>query len=316
MAYDAIVHGAKGLLWWGINCKVDAPEFLELLGKTAREVNTLSGVIVSQEKTPEFKVNHPALRSMSRRYNGRNYHIVVNENADLVNAEFTGSLPEKLHVLFENRSLDRKNNSVKDLFKPYTVHIYSDSDKLPVPLAKPKLNGSAAKVEDYGTSYQNASWIWFPGKNKVPGHCSFFRKTIEIPAPVKKAQIFITADDYYRFKLNGKLSGDQPSGITRNWMVIDRYDLTRNLKQGNNLFEFHALDGKNPPCGLLVLLEVELVNGKKLIFPSDTSFESSEDGRTWRQAEVVAKFGQGPWGNALHVQNNDNSTLGIFDFQP
>ncbi len=146
MAYDAIVHGAVGLTWWGINWRVDKREFLDLLGQTVREIRSISAVLVSPRISGKLKNNRPQLRTMIRRHENINYYFVVNESGDEFTADFSGEFPAELTVLFENRKLKTNGKSFRDSFKPYDVHVYSESAQLPAPLPLPELNIATYKI--------------------------------------------------------------------------------------------------------------------------------------------------------------------------
>lgn len=66
------------------------------------------------------------------------------------------------------------------------------------------------------------------------------RKTFEMNKPIGRAVIDITADDYYKLYLNGKLVGQGPAQSTFDHYYYNRYDVTELLNQGKNVIAVHV----------------------------------------------------------------------------
>ena len=75
------------------------------------------------------------------------------------------------------------------------------------------------------------------------------------------------------------------------------------LKNGNNLIEIEAGNAKSDqrnPAGLIAKFEIVSVapdtHAESLMrFSTDTQWEASQDGQTWKTAMVLGDFGMGPW---------------------
>ncbi len=96
-----------------------------------------------------------------------------------------------------------------------------------------------------------------------------FRKSFQIPAGIKKAQLQISADDRFMLTLNGKKISElhTPDG----WRTPQKTDITALLNPGENLLEgiYQNIGG---PGGVLVEVEYIDANGKYFNFGTDKSF--------------------------------------------
>jgi hypothetical protein len=157
-----------------------------------------------------------------------------------------------------------------------------------------------------------AQWIWSPEGSPArdaPVGKRYFRKTIAIPgsAAIVRARLWITADDAFSVRINGR-----PVGSGGNWKMLARFEgLQRFLKPGDNVL---AIVGENGaanvpanPAGLIARLEVELSGGRTLAFVSDATWRAAKtevagwdapafDDHSWPAATVAAQYGDPPWG--------------------
>jgi hypothetical protein len=164
-------------------------------------------------------------------------------------------------------------------------------------------------------------WIWYP--ERTPSHDApvghrFFRHRVDMPpdARVRRAVWRLIADDRCTAYLNGEKIGAQhhagdglqPSGIAEM------------LKPGINVL---AVDAENTsaawadhnPAGLLMSLEIELQDGRKISARSDATWRASKDSSPdwaavsfndsrWVSAASVARYGDAPWGKIDFLPNN------------
>jgi hypothetical protein len=131
-AYIAIIHGAKGLMWYGGSVTGGlflAPEegHWDDLKKLARELRDLSPVFMSA--TVEGPQVSPAKAPISvclKDAGGRLVLLAANRGAEA--AEVTFSSPRltagAAHVLSENREVSISAGKLRDNFAPYAVHVY------------------------------------------------------------------------------------------------------------------------------------------------------------------------------------------------
>jgi len=172
-----------------------------------------------------------------------------------------------------------------------------------------------------------ARWIWADVKTPDPFQFVRFRKSFELGTAPKTATAYITADTFYRLRVNGRLVMYGPARSSTGHATVDPVDVARFLKRGENtilveaLFcnkiEGHMFDAMAQSPGFLCELDV---NGKRLV-ATDATWEAAEDmtwnreaprftyqrgwvedwdpraesGITWKPAVELGKVGIGPW---------------------
>jgi hypothetical protein len=133
MAWQSIVHGANGLLWWGLSyTPVEAPLWNDLKS-VAQELKQLEGYLSARPSTftPEITY-HDTGHSIDRgieltiRRAGKSVILIaVNADRNEVAATFRGlDKFKQCEVLFESRSVTTRTNKLQDHFKPFDTHIY------------------------------------------------------------------------------------------------------------------------------------------------------------------------------------------------
>ena len=132
MAYQAIVNGAKGLLFY---CYYDLrvlPQYSKYwadIKTIAREVRTISPVILSPSSRGAATCS-PAdagVETLLKELDGELYLIAVNtsDQPRQVTFEVKQELPSKISVMFEGRlAMNIQNTRLTDAFKPLEVHVY------------------------------------------------------------------------------------------------------------------------------------------------------------------------------------------------
>jgi hypothetical protein len=167
MAYQAVLHGAKGILYYGqYRCTkpnsaaslwsqaedplVREQEFQECVKLNGefwdehkpffKELNQASKIFVLRDADQADAITFNSVDrydhlSMTTKKSGDQlYAIVVNESNTETPARFsvpTALQDAKLHVLFEDRTVQAKAGTFHDQFKPYDVHVYATTDRLP-----------------------------------------------------------------------------------------------------------------------------------------------------------------------------------------
>ena len=124
-----------------------------------------------------------------------------------------------------------------------------------------------------------------------PGTPALFRKDFEVPGPIKRATVYASARGIFELRANGRRIGDDI--FAPEWTDYDKrihyrtYDVTALLKSGRNALGATLGDGwwsgyvgwqetraryGSLENSLLVQLEVELADGKRLTLGSDGSW--------------------------------------------
>ena len=165
-------------------------------------------------------------------------------------------------------------------------------------------------------AFDEARWIWTqpaPGgkANDFPAGSVYFRAGVAVSekAPVKRAEIIITADNLFSLHLNGKVVGESEADNGA-WNRPRRYDVAGLLAPGRNSLAVEAINTLPGPAGLLVKLAAELADGQQVLLVSDSSWKCSDaeepnwqqpdfNDQAWREARVVGQFGDAPWGRIV-----------------
>jgi hypothetical protein len=131
-AYIALLHGAKGLMWYGgsvtggLYLAPDEGHWNDLK-KLATELKELSPVLMApSQPAPTFAPATVSLSVALKRAVGRTVLIAVNRGTTAIDVSF--SLPNlqsaPLPVLSENRTVTITDGVLRDHFEPFAVHIY------------------------------------------------------------------------------------------------------------------------------------------------------------------------------------------------
>ena len=178
-----------------------------------------------------------------------------------------------------------------------------------------------------------ASWIW-PADSDGRGFnlCSVFRRDFRLESVPASARILITADSYYRLKINGQWIGDGPARAYPEHYQYDIYDISCYLRPGLNLVEatvryygcgtFHQIPQRG---GFLAQIELTgpgqtiVTDGSWLAArmpqwventvkssiqqaPLEIVDASVAAGFDWKPAAVVCGAEEGPW-RGLHPRD-------------
>ena len=129
MAYDAIVHGATGIIYWGASYEARDREIWQSLRRMAGELRDLTPALVAPE--PVAVTAEPAgspIVALGRRVDGRLWVIAVNESAAEVQA--TLPLPGTVGAVGrwaeEGEAPLRQQGRLTDEFAAWGVHVYRE----------------------------------------------------------------------------------------------------------------------------------------------------------------------------------------------
>jgi len=136
MAYHAIVRGARGLLFWGVNYTPKPSPFWNSLRQLAYELSQMHDVLAGPDTGEVAKVHAggKAIETLIRRHceTDQRFIIAVNASPEPVDAriEIPRAMPKvSWRVLFEDRRIT--GNPIVDHFEPWDVHIYTGSLRFP-----------------------------------------------------------------------------------------------------------------------------------------------------------------------------------------
>jgi putative heme-binding domain-containing protein len=147
-------------------------------------------------------------------------------------------------------------------------------------------------------------WIWVDKKAKADERATF-KTSFELPGPVKNATLTFTCDNGATALLN-----EQKAGINPDWQQPTKTDVAKLLKAGKNELRFDAKNNTGS-AALVVTLAIELQDGKRLTFESGPDWLAALAGNPeFKPAVAIAKYGAGPWGQALSLDARAKKTAG------
>ena len=133
MAYNAIVHGANGILIWGTNYTPQPSNFIDDLYTVTRELEKMQEVLASRSTSNDIEIEYHELgfsvdsgiEFITKEINGDTYLISVNSDKNPVRVTISGLDKFKsIEVIKENRTLNISDGKITEDFKPFGVHIY------------------------------------------------------------------------------------------------------------------------------------------------------------------------------------------------
>jgi len=132
MTYLALVHGAKGIIYWahtGSRYYIeDYPEHWAAVKKLAGEMRDLTPALLTPDSKQKVEVTpmDATIDTMVKTAGGCVYVFAVNRELDPCKAAFRlpGMNMSKIEVLFEGRTHQAAGGVWNDDFKPLEVHVY------------------------------------------------------------------------------------------------------------------------------------------------------------------------------------------------
>jgi alpha-L-rhamnosidase len=139
----------------------------------------------------------------------------------------------------------------------------------------------------------HAKWIWLDTETKT-GSFVFGRKIdIEDVTKLTSAEILLTADDSFKFFINGV-----SAGFGNTWSDTQSIDLLDHLKTGSNLFEIEVAN-TGGAAGMVCKIVFREGEQKSTVVVSDADWKVQGCSQLSLQADLVkevAEYGAGPWG--------------------
>jgi hypothetical protein len=133
MAYNAIVHGADGINYWGMSYTPQPSPFMNDLNKVTQELASMQPVLSTRDYLIKIEKTYHELghsvdagvEIISKEVNGKLYLITINSDKNPVRVSLSGlDRFRTAAVLRENRSITLESGKLTDDYKPFDVHIY------------------------------------------------------------------------------------------------------------------------------------------------------------------------------------------------
>jgi len=133
MAWQAVVHGVNGLLWWGLSYTPPGAPLWNDLKSVTQELTQLKFCLSTRKSSFSPKlIYHDTGHSIDRGIEcttraDKEGVILIAVNADRNPVDVTfGGLGkfQRREVLFEPRAIQHEGNSFRDSFAPFDTHVY------------------------------------------------------------------------------------------------------------------------------------------------------------------------------------------------
>jgi len=136
MAYDSIIHGANGLLFWGTKHIDRNWDFWKTaLSVVVKELSTFAPVLVSETRSETLEIEYfesgysdeSAIEYIQKDYRGSRYLIAANRSLYPATVSFSPATlgnVRAVRVEGERRDLSVRDGKFVDTFEPLAVHIF------------------------------------------------------------------------------------------------------------------------------------------------------------------------------------------------
>lgn len=129
MAWQAIIHGANGLVFYSFFDLKRGGDFdneWDQVKRMALPIKRLSPVILSVEETPDVSSGNEAIHCLAKSYGGKLYVFAVNVSNRPQLGKFTvGAKLASVRPMFEDRDpIEPSRGGFRDIFDNLQVHLY------------------------------------------------------------------------------------------------------------------------------------------------------------------------------------------------
>jgi hypothetical protein len=127
MAYDAILHGATGIIYWGARYEDQESDIWNSLRRMAGELAELVPVLVAEERVEvDVEPADAPIIAEGRRVDGKLWIMAVNESPEPVTAQLSvpGGVPALELFAEEADAVTLQDGKLTAAFEPYGVHVY------------------------------------------------------------------------------------------------------------------------------------------------------------------------------------------------
>ena len=139
MAWDAILHGSNGLIWWGTAYVPENHPFLGDLAKVSTQLSSIQDVLTLPDLLHPIRINYvemghsinKGIEVKIKKSKDAIWILTANTERYPVRAELhTQFSAEAAEVLFENRRVAIHQSTIVEDYQPYEVHLYKLTPKL------------------------------------------------------------------------------------------------------------------------------------------------------------------------------------------
>jgi hypothetical protein len=128
MAFQAVVHGAGGIAWWGANFISSNSELWHAMKRTARDLSTISSWLVEEDSPLQVQAEGlEVLLKQSSAGGDKHLLIVVNPQPRTKNVELSLVAPKvfkNVHDILKQQSVSVPEGRFTESFEAYEVRLY------------------------------------------------------------------------------------------------------------------------------------------------------------------------------------------------
>ena len=133
MAYNAIIHGANGIIYWGTYYTPQPSPFWTNLAAVTKELGSLQEVLAARATNLPLKKEYHELghsvdagvEILAKSVNGTTYLLTANADKNPVQVSLSGLRGfAGATVLSEGRQIKIEEGTLTDYYAPFAVHVY------------------------------------------------------------------------------------------------------------------------------------------------------------------------------------------------
>jgi len=133
MAFNAIVHGANGINYWGMNYTSQPSSFMDDLNRVTKELAQMRNILSSRSVDLDIEKTYHELRYsvdtgieiLSKKMNDRHFLLTVNSDKNPIRITLGNLGDFKLaRVIKEDKTIPIQDGEFTDDYTPFDVHIY------------------------------------------------------------------------------------------------------------------------------------------------------------------------------------------------
>ncbi|MBN2092130.1 hypothetical protein JW964_21100 [candidate division KSB1 bacterium] len=141
MAYNAIIHGATGIIYWGTTYTPQPSMFWNDLKKVTRELGDLQDVLAAKSVKLNIQLDYvemghsvdAGIEMLAKEHDGKIFLLTANADKNPAKVTFSGlDNFVQATVCFENRNLNIKNGTITERYEPFDIHIFKLSSGVEV----------------------------------------------------------------------------------------------------------------------------------------------------------------------------------------
>lgn len=306
MCYNAITHGATGLVFYGTRGLADVySPFMAMIADVLQEFKVIMPIFLNGEKMAvAISGETNDIRVMSYKYNDKQFFIIVNESKDARHIKLSSDCG-KLYISPTGKECVGTKSFSQELLSfgfssPQIFDLTLAGNEVMIlsnwKIIVPKHDVFEKKRINHKTNgslgHQNweALWTAHPTISQKDDSYTFARHQFNLLQDPVKATIKIVGDDSWEMWVNGKLTG---FGVGHRNAY--QYDITKLLTKGANELKF-KLYNITGPSGVLYECEINTKDNTEKIYSGELT-EFSEDGKDkWGKALCLGKPPVAPWG--------------------